>query len=175
MQYLVDLDQLEFADLAMPMTEQLELVDHRLYNSLVDAARSATTTKYHDKITSTCRFGCGRQALRALDKAHNFEATLVATKAGGKMIRRKCKTIRELEEYVQSFRVRDKEMTAAGMPLHPTFTLELLEIATEGIPELAALFKDQSMRESSTTEQLLDRLEAKVVSRGEVFSPHRTD
>ena len=64
------------------------------------------------------------------------------------MIRRKCKNIKELEEYVASFRVRDKEMTTAGMALHPTFTLELLELATEDVPELAALFEDHRMREA---------------------------
>ena len=58
MQYLVDLDLLSFEDLAMPMTEQLELVDHRLYNSLVVAARSAPSTEYIDRITSICHFGC---------------------------------------------------------------------------------------------------------------------
>ena len=85
MQYLVDLDMLSFEDLAMPMTEQLELVDHRLYNSLVVAARSAPSTEYIDRITSTCRFGCGRQALRGLDKAHSFEAIKIGTKAGRKI------------------------------------------------------------------------------------------
>ena len=79
------------------------------------------------------------------------------------MIRKKCKSIKELEEHVESFRVRDKEMKTAGMALPPLFTLELLELATEDVPELAALFEDHRMREMKTTEELLDRLEEKAV------------
>ena len=83
--------------------------------------------------------------------------------------------MKELEEYVQHFRLKMRELEAAKMPLHPTLALETLEAATEDIPELAALFEDHELSEMKTTDALLDRLENKFVKWREKQEEHQKD
>ena len=74
-------------------------------------------------------------------------------------------TVRELEGYVANFRLRTKQLSTAKMPMRPGLALEILENACEDIPELAALFEERNVRDATSTDELLDRLDTLVMQR----------
>ena len=117
--YLAEMDTFAYKDLNAPLTEQIGHIDNRLYDALLKAAKNAPSPKYAESIEALAMFGCGRQALRVLDGAHNFTAKKVGTRAQRSIIRRTCGTIKELEEHISSFRLRTKQLAMGSRSSSP--------------------------------------------------------
>ena len=160
-QFLHDLDHLSFEELLSPVSEEMELIDIRLYDAIARATKGKVFEPFADDIAASADFGNGRQALRVLDKAFNFVARVQAKKASNSIVRRHCKSMDELGPYIPAFKLRLKELRLAGTPLPPTIALDMLRAATEDIKELDATYAHFRALacDSQTTEALLEQLE----------------
>ena len=65
--YLEEMDEKPFDELDGHLSEELDLIDVRLYHAVMKASKGVVYQEYADSITADAVFGNGRQALRVID------------------------------------------------------------------------------------------------------------
>ena len=140
-------------------------LDMALFYGLMRALETSidgmlVTTQVRTKV----EFGCGRQALRVIDKFYSHEADRLVSNAMQKLFALRCHNIGGLGEFLTKFQYLEKE---SGATLGEAVKLELIRRDLRGMRELDALFAVWKNDIDPDSASLMERLETHDVERRE--------
>ena len=115
--YLDEMDKKDFDELPRGQPEELVALDAKLFSAVCQATKGKAHVRHIQAIESSVIFGCGRQAVRILDKAHRYEITKLAAKASSGVVKQKCSTMPQLLEYLPLMKHRLYQLKLAGTPM----------------------------------------------------------
>ena len=161
--YLDDLNNADSDEMLGPLPRELKSLDGKLYKALVKQVRGKDNVQYLNAIRTGAIRGYGRQALRVLDKQHEYDASRNATRAALAIIGSTCAQMNSFQKYVTGFKLELQNLDAAKTPLPPSVGLVLLKKGVENLQDkdvAATLAAFRTLpREGQTLPTLLDRLE----------------
>ena len=115
-------------------------------------------------IRTKVEFGCGRQALRIIDKFYSHEADRLVSNAMQKLFALRCQNVNGLGEFLTKFQYLEKE---SGATLGESVKLELLRRDLRGMRDLDALFAVWKNDLNPDSKSLIERLESYHIERRE--------
>jgi len=169
MLFMEELDDpsVTFEDLADPLPEPLRILNSRLYSAVMKACQKHSDNyQYVLSLQTEVAFGQGRQAIRILDKAHNYEAPLLAIKAGGYVSNHKCGSMQDLSEHVAQLRLCLLQMGKISQQVEVLIVPQILKniegIQNTGLSATIAEFENQDLMDQRSRD-LIDRLEKAAI------------
>ena len=138
-------------------------LDMALFNGLIKALESSIDgALVITSIRTKVEFGCGRQALRLVDKYYSHEADRLVSNAMQKLFSLRCNSVNNIGEFLTSFQYLEKE---SGNCLGEPVKLELLRRDLRNFRELDALFAVWKNDLNPDSKSLVERLESFDVER----------
>ena len=127
--FLEALEQIKDA----PLPLEMKLLNRKLYKALKKVVKGREHEEHLKTLRATCQKGNGRQALRILDIAHEFESGKLAASASSGIAGAEIKEMSQLGPYIAQFKLHNLYLESAGHPLPGIFGLEMIKKATESV------------------------------------------
>ena len=102
--YVSDLDESTFDELGEPLPAVLVATDSKFYGALIAAVQPHHGSLVM-RISTTCRQGCGRQAMKIIDSENNFEMAKLADAATNQIQNSNCRSMSAISDYVSRTRL----------------------------------------------------------------------
>ena len=112
--------------------------DTRLFSALTGAMSAKQQQDHLLDMVSQVQGSNGRQALKMLDKAHQWEGPTLTTRSAKSILRRKCTDIQNLKAHCAQFRHVQFVLRSSSTPLADEIALEIVLESGENVKELSA-------------------------------------
>jgi len=151
------------AQLAENVPDEMASLDYRLYDGILRQLHKNKSfgDKLTEKVISKCETGCGRQALRVLERYYERSVEHAKALTSASLMLLECSNEKGLEDYVDRFRALSESLATAGERVPNGMQVQILKDRVRGHSQAA--IEAWELAGKADVESLLEMLE----SRGE--------